>query len=61
MKDCLANVTAGEGALTPGELKLLIELDLVRPTRVSADGRIQEYEYTHAARVLARKEVERWS
>ncbi len=55
MKGCLEKVASREGSLTPGELKLFIALDLVRPTRVTADGRVQEFEYTHAARVLAQR------
>lgn len=62
MKDALSKVTAPrEGELTPGELKLFIELGLVRVTRTTVDGQVLEYEYTHDARVLAQREKERWS
>jgi hypothetical protein len=51
----LDKAARGEGSLTPGELKLFVELGLVRVTRTTADGRVTEYEYTHAARVLAQR------
>lgn len=49
------------GAMTPGELRLLIDLGLVVPKRVTEDGRVTEYELTHAGRTLVATEKRRWS
>ena len=41
-----------EQAMTPEELKLCVELGLVRSVRATEDRRVFEYELTHAGRML---------
>ncbi len=62
MKDCLAQVNAPRpNELTRGELKLLIDLKLVRITRTTETGDVAEYELTHDGRTLVAAEKQRWS